>query len=150
MKELKKWVKLSLNQIKGYSNLILCNSKFLNLEERYNKLSSDTRYYQNKYKFTAEDIAKHENHIGQIEYQLEETMNQLQMLKSQNYELNNLNNTYKIENERLIEQKRSLEKEITRLEQVISELQLNLTNSQQQQKKEVSWWIFIIFFRFIY
>lgn len=65
-------------------------------------------------------------------------MNQLQMLKSQNYELNNLNNTYKIENERLIEQKRSLEKEITRLEQVISELQLNLTNSQQQQKKEVS------------
>lgn len=52
--------------------------------------------------------------------------------------MNNLNNNFKEETERLTDQKRKLEKDITHLEQIISDLQLNLTNTQQQLKKEVS------------
>ena len=48
--------------------------------------------------------------------------------------INNLKNDI----DQLIEHKRNGEKEITHLEQSISELQLNLTNTHQQHKKEVS------------
>jgi len=46
----------------------------------------------------------------------------------------NLKNDY----EQLMEQKRNAEKEITRLETTLSEIQMNFTSSHQQLKKEVT------------
>ena len=94
--------------------------------------------YQQKYKFTNEDIEMRDNRLIQAEYDLEEATNQLESIKSKNNELVVATNTLRDDYDQLMEQKRNAEKEMTRLEEVISELQMNLTSSHQHLKKEVS------------
>lgn len=101
------------------------------------KLQNEFKSYQAKYQYTLEDIQTRDNKLTQIEYDLEETSNQLQITKHQNQELINVNNNLKSDFDQLLEQKRSCEKEITQLESNISELQMNFTSSHQQLKKEV-------------
>ena len=50
----------------------------------------------------------------------------------------NANETLKNDYDQLMEQKRNAEKEITRLETTLSEIQMNFTSSHQQLKKEVT------------
>jgi len=90
-----------------------------------------------KYQYTADEINSRENKIVQLEYENEETANQLQLTKLQNNELLTSNNNLKQDFELLIDQKRNAEKELTRMESVISELQMNFTSTHQQLKKEV-------------
>ncbi len=91
-----------------------------------------------KYQYTADEINSRENKIVQLEYENEETANQLQLTKLQNNELLTSNNNLKQDFELLIDQKRNAEKELTRMESVISELQMNFTSTHQQLKKEVN------------
>ena len=95
------------------------------------------KHFQQKYQYTFEDITCRDNKITQLEYEIEETTNQAQMIKLQNQELLNANGNFKNDYDILLEQKRNAEKEITRLESVASELQMNFTSSIQQLKKEV-------------
>ena len=98
---------------------------------------SEMKAYQQKYKFTNEDIEMRDNRLIQAEYDLEEATNQIESMKSKNNGLVVATNTLKDDYDQLVEQKRNAEKEITRLEEVISELQMNLTSSHQHLKKEV-------------
>ena len=101
------------------------------------KLQSDFKNYQHKFQFTVDDINARENKITQLEYELEEITNQLQLVKLQNQELLNANDNLKNDYDQLLEQKRNAEKEITRLETTLSEIQMNFTSSHQHLKKEV-------------
>lgn len=101
------------------------------------KLTNDFKMYQQKFQYTSEDILVRDNKIVQMEYEVEESKNECQMIKSQCQELMHANNSLKADYDQLIEQKRNCDKEITRLESTISELQMNLTSTHQQFKKEV-------------
>ena len=107
------------------------------LEDRLTKSQSDLKSHIQKYQYTADEINHRENKIVQLEYENEETSNQLQLIKLQNNELMTSNNNLKQDFEVLIDQKRNAEKELTRMESVISELQMNFTSTHQQLKKEV-------------
>jgi len=78
-----------------------------------------------------------ENRATQLEYDLEETINQLQLLKNQNSELLKANASARADYDSLLEAKRSVDKENMRLESSISEIQLNFTSSCQQLKAEI-------------
>ena len=108
------------------------------LDTQLEQYKTDYRTYQQKYQYTAEDIAKRDNKLTQMEYEFEETLNHSQILKQQNQELINANNSAKSDYDNLVEQKRNSDKEITRLESAISELQMSFTSTHQQLKMEVS------------
>ena len=112
--------------------------KYEDLDSRLLKLQNEFKNYQQKFQFTIDDINARENKLIQFEYDLEETSNQAQLIKSQNQELLNANENLKNDYEQLLEQKRNAEKEITRLETTLSEIQMNFTSSHQQLKKEVN------------
>jgi chromosome segregation ATPase len=111
--------------------------KFEDLDSRLLKLQNEFKSYQQKFQYTIDDINARENKSIQLEYELEEVSNQSQLLKSQNQELLNTTESLKNDYEQLMEQKRNAEKEITRLETTLSEIQMNFTSSHQQLKKEV-------------
>ena len=101
------------------------------------KCQHDFKAYQQKFQFTIEDINVRENKQTQLEYELEEALNHSQIIKQQNQELLHANSGAKLDYERLADQKRQAEKEITRLESAISELQMSFTSSHQQLRNEV-------------
>lgn len=109
----------------------------MDLDDRLAKVATDFKIHQQKYIYTADEMNSRESKLIQLEYENEETMNQLQLIKLQNQELMNTNINLKQDFDHLIEQKRNLEKELTRMESVISELQMNFTSTHQQLKKEV-------------
>lgn len=73
-----------------------------------------------------------------MEYHLEESLNQSQILKNQNQELIKANASAKNDYDDLFQQKRNADKEITRLEAHCSELQMNFTSQQQKLKLEIA------------
>lgn len=111
--------------------------KYDDLDNRLLKLQNEFKCYQQKFQYTLDDINARENKVIQLEYELEEVSNQSQLIKSQNQELLNANENLKNDYDQLMEQKRNAEKEITRLETTLSEIQMNFTSSHQQLKKEV-------------
>lgn len=94
--------------------------------------------YQQRFQFTQEDIQQREAKLSQLEYELEEASNQLQLTKCQNQELQNEVNNLKGDLNVMIEQKRNSDREITRLESTVSELQMDFTSSHQQLRKEIA------------
>jgi len=78
-----------------------------------------------------------ENRATQLEYDLEENMNQLQLLKNQQVELLKANASAKTDYESLLDLKRNTDKENMRLDANISEIQMNFTSSCQQLKAEI-------------
>jgi chromosome segregation ATPase len=108
------------------------------LDERQIKLTSEFKAYQQRFQFTHDDIQARENRISQIEFDLEDTSNQLQVTKSQLQDLQTSNASLKNDYDVLLEQKRNTDREITRLESTVSELQMDFTANHQQLKKEVS------------
>ena len=114
------------------------------MDNRLLKLQNDFKAYQQKYQYTNDDINTRENKVTQLEYELEEITNQLQLVKFQNQELLNSQDHLKTDFDQLMEQKRNAEKEITRLETTLSEIQMNFTSSHQQLKKEVFQILFIL------
>ncbi len=93
--------------------------------------------HQQRYQFTIDDIAIRDNKLTQLEYELEETLNHSQMIKQQNQEILNSNKNAKLDYDHLLEQKRIADKEITRLESTVSEIQMTFTSSHQQLRNEV-------------
>jgi chromosome segregation ATPase len=108
------------------------------LEDRLLKMQNEFKSFQQKFQYTYEDMLTRDNKITQLEYDLEESMNQSKLIKLQNQELLNVNENLKVDYDELIEQKRNCEKEITRLEGNISEIQMNFTSVHQQLKKEIA------------
>ena len=100
-------------------------------------MTTEFRTYQQRFQYTQEDIQVRENKLSQLEYDLEESANQFQMSKSQNQDLQTANTNLKKDIDMLMEQKRNSEREITRLESNVSELQMDFTTAHQQLKKEV-------------
>ncbi len=114
------------------------SAEYNDLEDRLGRVQSDLKAYQQRYQYTADEINSRENKIIQLEYEIEETSNQLQLVRLQSQELTSSNSNLKQDFDQLIEQKRNAEKELTRMESVVSELQMNFTSTHQQLKKEVS------------
>ena len=114
------------------------SAEYNDLEDRLGRVQSDFKAHQQRYQYTADEINSRENKIIQLEYEIEETSNQLQLVRLQNQELTSSNSNLKQDFDQLIEQKRNAEKELTRMESVVSELQMNFTSTHQQLKKEVS------------
>jgi chromosome segregation ATPase len=114
------------------------SAEYNDLEDRLGRVQSDLKAHQQRYQYTADEINSRENKIIQLEYEIEETSNQLQLVRLQNQELTSSNSNLKQDFDQLIEQKRNAEKELTRMESVVSELQMNFTSTHQQLKKEVS------------
>lgn len=112
--------------------------KYEELDGRLMKLTNEFKNYQQKFQFTSEDVQLRDGKIVQMEYEIEESKNDLQMLKTQHQELLQANNSLKEDYEQLLDLKQNCEKEITRLESTISELQMNFTSSHQQLKKEIN------------
>ncbi len=108
------------------------------MEDRLLKMQNEFKSFQQKFQYTYEDMLTRDNKITQLEYDLEESMNQSKLIKLQNQELLNVNENLKVDYDELIEQKRNCEKEITRLEGNISEIQMNFTSVHQQLKKEIA------------
>jgi chromosome segregation ATPase len=111
--------------------------KFNELDERQIKLTTEFKAYQQRFQYTHEDIHSRENRISQMEYELEDVANQLEMSKSHLQDLQNSNANLKSDYDTLLEAKRNTDREITRLETTVSELQMDFTSNHQQLKKEV-------------
>ena len=108
------------------------------MEERLGKLTNEFKAYQQRFQYTSDDIESRDNKLTQLEYEIEELKNELQMAKNQFHELNNVNNSLKIDYDELLEQKRNKDKDNQNLENTITELQMNFTQNTQQLKKEIS------------
>jgi chromosome segregation ATPase len=102
------------------------------------KLTNDFKSYQQKFQYTNDDVQARESKISNLEFELDEVQNQAHLVRLQNQDLLNAQTSLKCEYENLVEQKRNCEKEITHLEGSISDLQMTLTTTHQQFKKEVS------------
>lgn len=100
------------------------------------KLTSEFKQYQQKFQYTQEDMEIREGKLYNMEFELDEAQNQAHLLKLENQELQKARATFKADYDSLAEQKSECEREITRLEGCISDLQLNLTTSHQQFNKE--------------
>ncbi len=72
-----------------------------------------------------------------MEYDLEESANSLRLSKTHFQELEQANLNLKNDYDELCEQKRNADRELTRMESTISELQMDFTETHQQLKKEV-------------
>lgn len=111
--------------------------QFNELDKELGRVQDEYRSYQHKYQYTGEDIASRENRANQLEYELEESANQCHLLKSQNSEVVSAISSAKADYEQLLEMKRNCDRENTRLESCLSELQMTFTSSQQQLKNEI-------------
>lgn len=100
------------------------------------RMANEYKSYQQKYQYTLDDIQMHETKLSNMEFELEEAQNQIHLLRLENQDLSNTHSNLKTEYECLSDQKASCEKEITRLEGSISDLQMELTSAHQQFKNE--------------
>ena len=100
-------------------------------------MQGDLRCYQSKYQYTGEDIAAREHKLTQLEYEVEETQSQCQLLRAQNSDLRGAVCGGKAEYEQLLEVKRGGEREVARLEGLVGEVQAGAAASGQQLRAEV-------------
>ncbi|CAF0853486.1 unnamed protein product [Brachionus calyciflorus] len=125
---------LNINQAKLNEKIEDCND----LDERLNKLTNEFKAYQQKFQYTLDDIVSRDNRLTQCEYEVEETKNELQMAKNQFQELLLSHNSLKLDYEQILEQKKNKDKENANLENTITEIQMNFTQTSQQLKKEIA------------
>jgi chromosome segregation ATPase len=108
------------------------------LENNFKNCENEFKNYQQKFKYTSDDIALRENSLNKVECDLDDMANKLQVEKMRNHELCNENAEIKIDLDSLAQKKAESEKEINRLEDLTSDLQIKLKNVHQKSKKEIS------------
>ena len=108
------------------------------MDDRQIKLTNEFKAYQQRFQFTHDDIHSRENKISQLEYELEDTANLTQINKNQIHDLQTVNAGLKADVDCLVEQKKNADREITRLEANVTELQMDFAATHQALKKELS------------
>lgn len=126
-----------LSHQKSLPILVFESKKCNDLDSRLLRMGNEFKSYQQKYQYTLDDIQMHETKLSNMEFELEEAQNQIHLLRLENQDLNNTYSNLKADFEYLSEQKANCEREITRLEGSISDLQMELTSAHQQFKKDV-------------